>query len=261
MNLKVCAASFIGARRTNQDNLLLEKLKKPEILGKSFIQDPIVITSETDETLLFSVADGMGGSEDGDKTALCLIEELYKAYDAGEFSRELSSGFWNNINQKCCDVAQFSGSTLVAACLMQNNDRIIVTFYSLGDSLIYLKRNEETAFKRINRLDNEAQRFEDEGIRLTDFSVKRAKATLNEYFGKIYADINPFIHIYEFELQQGDRIILASDGIEHLSLEELSEDYQKKQYNHNDALAIASDASYNAEEYCDNITVITIEFI
>ena len=243
--MKISAFSCAGSRGNNEDNLLVDKLKKPALLGSTYIFDPVKISLKDNNCYTFAVADGIGGMADGETAALEIIKYLYKSR-----TKPADDDFWLALNKRCIKKTPYGGSTLVCCRSESAGGALKCEFFSLGDSLIYML-NAGEKIKTISRIDNRAAESQSD-------SSQDSRA-ITEYFGKRYEDKIPVFKTEE-TISDGDKIIISSDGIKCLDPDELEAAVQRRQFGENTAFSVANAALGKAGRYTDNITVIVIEY-
>lgn len=249
--IKVSAASLIGARHINQDNVLLDDFLAPQKLESVMCFDPIWMKVRKSKT--FAVADGMGGSFSGETAALTAVKTLYKKRN----KRVFKPAFWDKINRNVIKESA-SGTTLAVCNITENSEKLKADFYSIGDSLIYLYQASTKKLIKMNIGDNKADRAKG---KLSKDELRKARSVLCDFLGKEYPQNEVPIHESLAFLKKNDKIVIASDGIAHLSEKEILSVLRKKQNKYNTAKAIAELAVETSDEYCDNTTVIVAEII
>lgn len=243
--LKISAFSCAGSRGSNEDNLLIDKLKKPALLGSTYIFDPVKVTLKENSCCTFAVTDGIGGMADGETAALEIIKYLYK-----NRTKPANDDYWLSLNKRCIKKAPYGGSTLVCCRLSISGGVLKSEFYSLGDSLIYMFKSGEK-IEKVSRIDNCTGNSEKDAI--------QDSSAITEYFGKRYEDKIP-VFKSETTINDGDKIIISSDGIRYLDTSDLAAALQRRQFGENIAFSVANAALDKAKRNTDNITVIVMEY-
>ena len=253
MDLYVTTVSFVGSRDVNEDNFLVDN--KYEIAKRSNVCIGKAEKIKLKKKRLFAVSDGMGGLSNGDTASLTVIKGLYK------YRKNLSadSSCWDKINKSLISFIRKKGAgcgaTLSACELKKSADGIIAHTYTIGDSPVYIYSGEDDEVRLVNVLDNSAGLSDEE---MTEEERKKAKCVLHHFFGREYDKNCIPIHENEFEVKKGDVIVVASDGITTIDEAKICEIIDSPKYT-NLALALATSAIENSDEYCDNTTVIAIE--
>ena len=253
MHLYVTAVSFVGCRETNEDNFLVDDRYEFVKREKMCIGEPEKI--KLNKQRVFAVSDGMGGLSNGDVASLTVIRKLFR------YRNDLSSdsSCWDKINAGLIKLIRKNGSscgaTLSACVLNKKDDRVIADTYTIGDSPVYIYREEEGKVELVNILDNSAGLSDKE---MSEEERKRAKCVLHHFFGREYNKGGVPIHANEFEVKKGDVIVVASDGITTIDEEKIREIIISPKYT-NLAMALAAGAIEHSDEYCDNTTVVAIE--
>lgn len=169
------------------------------------------------EGCLAVAADGMGGLSGGDKVSRKIVDTML------EYGANLNTGqidgilakFVKKTNQEVNrmlgpDGIYKSGSTLLAVLIQKN----CFQWISVGDSRIYLYRDDELI--KLNQEHNLAQELIIKAVR-GEMSFEEAKNhpdrnKLTSFIGM--GDLRYIDQSMEsIELKQGDRIVLATDGV------------------------------------------------
>ena len=174
--MKYCSFSECGNRRRNED--------------------AIGIRVEHDRTGLFVVCDGMGGLQKGDEASRCVVEAFLKCWDEQKAKESISQ-----MIEKATHLAKESvdnidcretGSTMVLAAVNGNT----LTMAHLGDSRGYLYRKGKGIVYQTKdhiTIGEEGWPYVSKGF----FSFRDVEMP----------------EIKEFKLENGDRILLCSDGV------------------------------------------------
>ena len=193
--------------------------------ARDYQEDAFLIThfgdSNSEGGSLVIVADGMGGHAAGNVASNMAVQTFNKhitsnfpSEDLSEVLRESVQQANNSISETVRETAALKGMgcTLVAAVL----DEKFIRWVSVGDSHLYLIRNHEVKKKNVDhsyggfldRMAAEGTPVEPEA----GFSRNMLMSTLTgEDIAEIDCPETPL------ELQAGDRIIVASDGLDTLS--------------------------------------------
>lgn len=186
-------------------------------------QDSFAVSDEKDENLcrekgiIAIVADGMGGLSDGDKISsmvtLSLLKHFYEkplADSPGNTLLEMLKNANKEVNVFLKNKTERCGSTLVTGIIREKK----LYWLSVGDSHIYLYRS-----GNLIQLNREHTYKEELDLKIVngELDIEEAmknpqKTALTSYIGmghleKIDKNSNPV------ELQKGDRLIFATDGV------------------------------------------------
>lgn len=203
VQLKFGNAQHIGRRKTQEDSFGFSSLMEEDISARG----------------LFAVlADGMGGLRNGRQISQFVVTEALSYFSSLDYSLPVCSqleAFVKGINVQVYDVygsrgKAGAGSTFVAALLRGNS----LYWCTTGDSRLYLYRNER--LYQLNEDHDYKNRLLDNYIHgsgnlQTAFSDPQ-KDALSSYIGcppPADTDTNR----RPFKLLNGDRILLATDGI------------------------------------------------
>lgn len=193
------------------------------ILGNRKSQQDFAGIAEKKEQLLAVVCDGMGGMQGGELASRLVVQNLIQDYQKIEVSKTEIPDFFKE-EAVCADrlVSELegvdgqrlrAGTTMVAVMMMESE----MQWISIGDSRIYLLREQHLI--QLTRDHNYKERLKDDlkekkiTEQLYDREIKSKKAeALTSYLG-----INGLRQIdmsqKPFALQDGDQILLCSDGI------------------------------------------------
>lgn len=198
--VQISAASLIGTRRCQQDNLWCE--------GR-------------EDELLAVICDGMGGMEGGGLASACAIAEIVDCFRQEDAPiRNVPSFFFQSMqmmNRAVCRIKDEKGKTLecgttcVAAYVYKNR----LFWFSIGDSKLYLVRDGQIycPFKPHN-YGTQLEAYRREGtISEEEYQKEKEKEeALTSFLG--IGRIRLFeISQEPFGLKKGDRIVLCSDGL------------------------------------------------
>jgi len=256
--------SALGLRRVkNEDNLFANGVNKPMYSNEPFKHS----SSSNDRINVFAVCDGMGGESHGEVAANIAVDHLKNLVSnlgwidhySNEKVVEVIQGYVEIANRKICDFMKDNntsqmGTTLAGVVILDNE----ATIFGLGDSRIYLLRNEKLI--QVSKDHTHAQKLLNIGVITEDELLthpSRNKLAMhlgipvNE--GIIEADIFDVI-----EMIDGDRILICSDGItEHLR----DENIQKVLMNENSTYSCADKLISETYERgaTDNTSCIVID--
>lgn len=163
----------------------------------------------------FMLADGMGGHNAGEvasQQALKYLEQkvrmlLPKADDVGKMLVEALQETNAFLYQMACQDSELEGmGTTVTACLVQNNEALIV---HVGDSRAYLLKGDSiTQITQDHSLVGELVKNGDISEELAQVHPRRNVLTQAVgVFPEVSADL------YRLQLQRGDLILLCTDGL------------------------------------------------
>ena len=195
----------VGKRENQQDSLAYS--------------DPDDLDQMDDKGFLAIVGDGMGGLSNGAEISQMVVASMLEYFDkhvTGETDpKDALLDMVEYANRQVCDhIGEdrlgTSGSTVVAALWRDHK----INWISVGDSSIFLLQN--GIFTRLNDLHNFGAELDELAARgqITEEEARtdRQRAALTSYMG-----MGPLKHISQsaepIELRNGDRLILASDGI------------------------------------------------
>lgn len=196
--LRTCSLTDIGQRRTmNQDFVFTSESMVGKLLN------------------LFVVADGMGGHNAGDIASTYTVEQLIIAIKNSN-ETEVSKIFEDAIIKANFELRkkaaqsqhlQGMGTTLVVASLYRN------TLYvaNVGDSRLYVIGDEIRQITRDHSLVEEM-------VRLGELDKEQAKThpDKNIITRAIGASDEVKIDVFEYQIKQGDIILLCSDGLSNM---------------------------------------------
>lgn len=220
-------------------------------------QEDAALSIVKDENHFLNViADGAGGSENGDKASKLLIEEIKKWFeslpedimDDIDITTKLLEYKITQVDNLIHQKYKKSYTTMVLALTI--NDQTIIA--NIGDSTAYEYDDYNNILVELTTLDSESK------------SMKYEEARYNPWNNAITAAIgsgyNDELHINIID-NNGQKIILSSDGITDLVSEERFKSYFK---NNSHARQMVEDALSKKDTKWldkteDNISVITIE--
>lgn len=247
MNFTCYAATRIGSREKNQDNFCAAgempfSAEKKKCVFKA--------QSDTEESQLFAVCDGVGSLANSDETAYqslqLLKERMQGLNEADDRVIWLEDAFADLDDEIRClsDESGIDGANTLTALILKGNQYL---FANIGDSPAFLLRDGE----------------------LTELSVRHNMATYKMRIGQTPSDADSsrllycigsqagfpkgVINIVSGEIRSGDIFLLCSDGIVNtLGEENLTKLLPKK----NPAKKIAVKAS--RARYSDNCTAVVV---
>jgi len=251
------------------ESYLNDKRYKPKLLignaqdrGSRKEQEDSFSTIKNENGVLAVLADGMGGLSLGKKASNLVVrtflEEFTRTYNIHPIKKFLiNTTYISNAKVLEFSTERNIGTTLVAVLI--NNGRLYWT--SVGDSYIYLYREKE-----LNLL-NEQHTFAKELAVAYEAGEISQQVALNHPKRDRLTSYLGYENFYELdysnsaiELQQGDKVILCSDGInDSLSERELEKAISKRAHPlkiSEEILKIVLDKNINNQ---DNATVIVLE--
>ena len=251
--------SILGKRKNQEDCsdfLLVQKHQSPN--SDNDVED---------SKILAVLADGMGGHVGGafaSRTLCSKFIEFYKTSDTKETeSQKLQSAlqFGNNAIAEEIEKDQAlngMGSTLVATVCKDQN----LHWVSVGDSLLFIYSNEK--LERLNENHSYATMLADQVIagEITETEAKKhphRHALISAVTGKSIEKVD--LKSLPYKLQKGDWIILASDGLQSLSDEQITKVIKLRQ---NDGAKAIVDGLLNAVNKLDlpkqdNTTIMAVQ--
>ena len=230
-------------------------------LMRTINQDSIFVSTQPIGKLpnLFIVADGMGGHKAGDVASREAIERFVKYACTTHMSDPaniLDAGIIS-VNKDIFDMANFNrdyngmGTTFVAASLVENH----VYIANVGDSRLYLIGRDIRQITRDHSLVEDMVRM---GVLEREEARTHYKKNVITKAIGVADDKTSTPDIFEIEVENGDKLLLCSDG-----LTNMVEDYDiKKIVKDNDSIEDAvreliRQANENGGK--DNISAILIE--
>jgi protein phosphatase len=200
--LRVGSRSEQGVRSNNEDSFVVDLRQR-----------------------LFVVADGMGGQDRGEVASHMAVEIIPQAIHAklacNESPEDAVLHALQETNQLIVDAGRSQpegrrmGTTAVVA--LQHRGRVYVS--NLGDSRAYLIRGHDVHQLTVDH--SVAQALVATGaLSQEDARFSPYQHVLHKFLGCV--DLNGAVEVHPFTPEQGDRLLLATDGLtNHVSLEEL----------------------------------------
>ncbi|MBC7913847.1 MAG: serine/threonine-protein phosphatase [Pyrinomonadaceae bacterium] len=172
-------------------------------------QDKVSVVKINDQSALFLVADGMGGYSFGDIAAELVINEVNQkiTYEIGVNSTEVVindaiSNANSLVNKLVLEKEAESGATLGGILIKD----LSYSIFWVGDVKILLLRNAELNFmSKSHTLENELRM--NKSWEYVNSSLRHIVTRSLSGKDKLY---NP--ELKEIEIQEGDKLIIASDG-------------------------------------------------
>lgn len=221
--LYVQTATAHGRKNKNQDCILygtkiLQENAAVDLEARGMLVDFETFTTG-EEGLLFAVADGISGGEAGERASResCRLMRRYASDWKSTISMEqVNKGILEFYRENLPGAMRGSGSTL--SCVYIRNDSAEAV--NVGDSPIYLFRN--GTIRPLYRQHTRAAWKKNNGYAQKDISEQDRHALI-AYVG-CRMNISEVVNREKFILQDGDIILIASDGLtEGISLERLME--------------------------------------
>lgn len=249
--VRYSAATNIGSRKMNQDNLIVDGQFYFE--GTDFTKSGIITTS-SDEIHLVAVCDGVGGAGSGElasRAAVQALNHFLKQYRSSEILPErLIPELLDQMNEKIVSLCKKIGKTgtTLSFLLWKGNQYYVV---NVGDSPLFLLRKRK--LQQISVAQTLAASKEMAGIEigLSD------RHTLVNYLGRSAISGSQMMAYSHGYLEKGDTFLLCSDGISN----KIDKDRLKRLLGKNEKAAIQSmfriiERSTNN----DNCTAIVVKF-
>ena len=197
-----CLCNVGKVRSNNEDNLYFNDLVLSE--QNDGMKDAAVYDNLLIRPVFFGVFDGMGGAMNGETASFLAAYSLKQAISAGLKPKELND-YLLKANDIICETGtqrgiSMMGSTAVILALTRRK----VFLANIGDSKAFLLRNK--VLKQIS-VDHTDASF------LSQYSSRKRKPSLTQHLG-----IEPYEMVIEpfnltFNLCQGDKYLLCSDGL------------------------------------------------
>ncbi|MDQ3570279.1 MAG: Stp1/IreP family PP2C-type Ser/Thr phosphatase [Actinomycetota bacterium] len=222
-----------------------------------------VRTSNEDEYLLaeplYAVADGMGGHAAGEVASATAMDALQASFDGNRTVpglagavRDANRAVWEQSRQS--SELRGMGTTMTAVALVEEGDDEILAIANVGDSRAYLLRDGE-----LDQLTDDHSVVE-ELRRAGRLSSEEAASDPRRHVLTRVLGVDADVEVDSFEVipYQGDRLLLASDGLfGDVSDEEIAAVLRRRSDPERVAqqlVAMAKDAGG-----ADNITVVVID--
>lgn len=193
-----------GYRPINEDNVYLNGEVKAKNLANFAMQG-----NKADNIQLFAVFDGMGGENAGE-TAAYISASLLKNYQK-HIDEEYQTYFGEASHNITSQVSEgmISGCTAAVLSFKEMKARS----YNLGDSRVYLLRNNE--FILLSKDHTEYAALLDYGVLSEEeYYTSPTRNNLTRHLGGSRDDVvlEPYIS-GEYEIKKGDLFLLCSDGL------------------------------------------------
>lgn len=232
-------------------------------------QDSILGIAKSEDCILNVVADGAGGSINGEKASMAVTEGLktwFKGVDEA-FLRSLSNDELADLVQhRLIDINNYihdnyrgSYSTVVLALTV--GDRTMIA--NVGDSTAYAYNPNDDSLVELTTLDSLSKGMSYEGARHNPYNNRITRAmgidSINPNYGM---NSNGLVHFHVVDNTRVGRIILSSDGVTDLVSEERFKSYFRRGAT---ASQIVDDAVYRPDldsqihKSSDNVSAIVID--
>ena len=236
----------IGAREDQEDAYL-------------FVNDRDVVRIRQ-EGLFALVADGMGGMASGQEASTVAAASLKESFSQFDRSEDLAPQLRQAMRQASGEIYQrlggLGGSTAIACVLFQD----LLWFASVGDSPLYLLRDQQ-----LNRLNREhtvcTQRYEEALLSgSTDPSAGRNDSqsyAVTSFLGQEELEQVDSV-LRPFPLQQGDVVLLCTDGVSGTLSEETLLDSLQQETPEYSCIAMEQEIRKQNKPGQDNYTALVI---
>ena len=191
MHIDAFGATHNGNIRShNEDNIYVEGSFRNDLKA-----DNVAITGGKDgRPRTYAVLDGLGGEESGEKASFIGALGLKRYDDDGRISDV--EGYVDLINRSVIkEAAKNDIGAMGTTFVMVHIDEYRATIANVGDSRAYLLQNGEVAYQTEDHIEHSVW---GDFINRSFFSYQPSKAE---------------VEIQHFELKQGDRIFLCTDGV------------------------------------------------
>lgn len=249
-------------RPNNEDNIFFDGFY---LTGQNRDEAVSYVSQPKDDFSVYAVFDGMGGTDFGEEASYIAAETAanlysdFKEEDEISFADEFVIELVKRSNEAICKKAEelgskLMGSTMALVAVYKNKAK----FYNVGDSRIYLQRNNTIIQMSID--DSFAQRLHQLGVISREEAANhKDRNKLIQYLGVNPASNNIDIHMSdEIELVEGDKILICSDGLSEMVPNKQINDVLVKQISVGDKCEeLICEALNNGGR--DNVSVILIE--
>lgn len=224
----------------------------------SFVNESDVM--EIKKNGLFAiVADGMGGMRGGQEASNLAVNVMCEDFVQWDRQKNITQQLVESVKHACDMVYEQvdgGGSTLVACILFRER----LFFASVGDSYLYLLRNDELT--RLNREHNVKHRLFMDAIRsgCVDPSVadgNRENAALTQFLGMPSLEDIDYLR-RPLLLKKGDVLLICSDGVAGVMQESTIKKCMKISNAVAACAALDQEVRQAARKYQDNYTALVI---
>ena len=245
-------------RRNNEDAILINDI----LISQKDLNDYELIdfTLNSNQTMIFAVADGMGGHSKGEVASFLVLDYLRKNYQKIDNKKSLINILQeskNILNQYVKENPTAYGmGTVIAGMVISRNNYMI---FNIGDARIYQHKNQFT--KRISKDHSVVEELKDRGfITEEDVRTHHQKHIITSSISGDREKSIPMIFIQEFneEFFQYSKVLICSDGLwEMLTEQEIHYCLEKSDLKIN-SYCLKEKAFLNGA--LDNISFILIQF-
>lgn len=219
------------------------------------------VTDIKEKGMLAVVADGMGGMQNGQWASQAVIHQLRTDFERMDRGQNMAIQLCDSVyaaNRIVFQNLHGEGGSTVIACLFFDEKMYYV---SVGDSYLFLKRGDDLL--RVNREHNCKMEAFKETIRQGSVDPSEGfshpeKDALMQYMGKEELDDIDWLK-RPLPLQNGDIIMLCSDGVGGVLNEEIICDCFKQPTAEQIAAAIDRAVIARNRQYQDNYTALIIQ--
>jgi protein phosphatase len=226
ITVNAAAISHIGNIRTNnEDNFFLDG----QMMAQYEVNQGCCVQTKREDCFhLFAICDGMGGLEGGERASwigVSGLQELYHSIEDDHFQNEVRQYAMKATDAVLEDAAkngkdQKEGTTL--ALLYLHDETAYAA--NIGDSRVYLLR--KGCLNQITRDHSQVFQMMLKGELTREQMRKHPRANAISHFMGMPRDrINEsYIYFVKFDLAEGDRFLICSDGLSDLiSFERIEE--------------------------------------
>ena len=200
-------------RKNNEDAILIGDI----LISQKDLNDSerIYLDLIANESIIFAVADGMGGHSKGEVASFLVLDHLRKNYQKIDHKKSLINILQeskNILNQyvKENPTAYGMGTVIAGMVIFRKNYMI----FNIGDARIYQHKNQFT--KRISKDHSVVEELKDRGF-ITEEEVRthHQKHIITSSISGDREEIIPMIFIQEFneEFFQHSKVLICSDGL------------------------------------------------
>jgi len=249
------AYTHIGnVRSNNEDNYSLNGKYK----SNTDVKEDLCFGNIAKETQVYSVCDGMGGQEFGEKASLIAVKTLVE-FAGKKFDKAVTKYIEKTNKLICTEIDKNSGVRIgTTLSLLYINEQNKAIAYNIGDSRVYMLRSGELSQLSIDH--TQAQRLIELGLlQKENANNHKSKHKLTQHLG-IFPDeliIEPHIS-EEVELRQGDIFLLCSDGLTDMLTDDEIEEVLSKPEDTTDLARLLVNNSLDRGGK-DNVTVVVIK--
>ncbi len=255
LKFRVGSACITGCRESQQDSYRFSPLNGAR--GNE--------SANQCEELVAVVADGVGGAVSGDVASQLAVDNFIQVITQ-KFSKPTAETSLadaldtsnQSIKTAISENGQFAGmaTTLVAAIVGASG----LIWVSVGDSHLYIIRNKK--LKKLNQ-DHSLGALVDKQYELGQISRQERDNTLyrNVILSCLSGEKIELIdmHANDFKLRKKDRLVLASDGLDTLTIKEIQDVSVKNKDSQSCADDLLKRVESKSKPHQDNATVLVID--